>query len=317
MKIFISWSGQESKQVALLLKGWLKKVLQASEPWMSDADIVPGTRWSQTIASELQNSDFGIICVTPANRSAEWINFEAGALSIAIGETDRKVVPLLIGFEGRNAVSTGPLGVFNAVLFTKEDIWKLVLALNAELNVSVDAQDLAELFELFWPQLDQQVQALRTSSPASTPDPPNPNEMLKEILDLVRSMQADLVRSKQPDTSTLGYRDLLPLILGASLTPAQNTQNIQLLNLIRENLASHSIDTEARSKPTGLTQRERTIANLAQKGKSNRDIAKELNISTRTVEGHLYQIFTKLGVTNRSDLKDEILDRNSPPDDED
>ncbi|MDQ1623498.1 MAG: hypothetical protein QOH19_1916, partial [Actinomycetota bacterium] len=33
MKIFISWSGEESKQIALLLKPWLKKLIQTSEPW--------------------------------------------------------------------------------------------------------------------------------------------------------------------------------------------------------------------------------------------------------------------------------------------
>lgn len=78
-------------------------------------------------------------------------------------------MPLLIGFDERSAVSSGPLGVFNAILFTKEDIWKLILTLNGELNVSVHAQDLAETFELFWPQLDEQVKALRAASPAPVP----------------------------------------------------------------------------------------------------------------------------------------------------
>lgn len=91
MKVFISWSGDESRQLALLLKRWLKKILQSSEPWMSEAEILPRTSWSQTIAGELQTSDFGIICITPGNRSAEWINSEAGALSIAIGEPTERL----------------------------------------------------------------------------------------------------------------------------------------------------------------------------------------------------------------------------------
>ena len=37
-------------------------------------------------------------------------------------------------------------------------------------------------------------------------------------------------------------------------------------------------------------------------GRSNRDIALEMGVSVRTVEGHLYQVFTKLGVTSRGDL---------------
>ncbi|MDJ0319664.1 LuxR family transcriptional regulator [Pseudarthrobacter sp. PS3-L1] len=51
-----------------------------------------------------------------------------------------------------------------------------------------------------------------------------------------------------------------------------------------------------------LTSRERQVANLAGRGASNRDIAQRMGVSVRTVEGHLYQIFTKLGVTSRGDL---------------
>jgi DNA-binding CsgD family transcriptional regulator len=51
-----------------------------------------------------------------------------------------------------------------------------------------------------------------------------------------------------------------------------------------------------------LTARERQISRLAGRGVSNRDIALEMGVSVRTVEGHLYQVFTKLGVTSRGDL---------------
>ncbi|MGO4492414.1 LuxR C-terminal-related transcriptional regulator [Arthrobacter sp. 2YAF22_2] len=51
-----------------------------------------------------------------------------------------------------------------------------------------------------------------------------------------------------------------------------------------------------------LTERERQIAALAGSGVSNKDIALEIGISVRTVEGHLYQVFTKFGVSSRSDL---------------
>ncbi|WP_426998652.1 LuxR C-terminal-related transcriptional regulator [Pseudarthrobacter sp. N5] len=51
-----------------------------------------------------------------------------------------------------------------------------------------------------------------------------------------------------------------------------------------------------------LTARERQIARLAGRGTTNRDIALDVGVSVRTVEGHLYQVFTKLGVTSRGDL---------------
>lgn len=51
-----------------------------------------------------------------------------------------------------------------------------------------------------------------------------------------------------------------------------------------------------------LTPREREVANMAKSGLSNKEIAEQLHVSIRTVEGHLYQIYVKVGVGNRSDL---------------
>ncbi|MFH5880431.1 LuxR C-terminal-related transcriptional regulator [Arthrobacter sp. NA-172] len=51
-----------------------------------------------------------------------------------------------------------------------------------------------------------------------------------------------------------------------------------------------------------LTRREQEIANLVQYGSSNKDIAMSLGLSLRTVEGHLYRMFAKLGISHREDL---------------
>ncbi len=58
-------------------------------------------------------------------------------------------------------------------------------------------------------------------------------------------------------------------------------------------------DTGSASK---LTQREQDISTLASKGYSNKDIAQQHGVSVRTVEGHLYRIFAKLGITRREEL---------------
>lgn len=51
-----------------------------------------------------------------------------------------------------------------------------------------------------------------------------------------------------------------------------------------------------------LTRRERKVAVLVQGGASNRAIADEFGLSLRTVEGHLYRIFAKLGISDRSEI---------------
>jgi hypothetical protein len=39
LDVFISWSGQRSKALALQLHDWLKAVVQRANPWMSERDI--------------------------------------------------------------------------------------------------------------------------------------------------------------------------------------------------------------------------------------------------------------------------------------
>jgi DNA-binding CsgD family transcriptional regulator len=55
-------------------------------------------------------------------------------------------------------------------------------------------------------------------------------------------------------------------------------------------------------RPLPLTAREREIVTLAARGLSNKDIAERLNVSVRTVEGHLYRAGLKLGVSERTAL---------------
>ena len=55
-----------------------------------------------------------------------------------------------------------------------------------------------------------------------------------------------------------------------------------------------------------LTARESEVAVRAATGTSNRKIADEMHVSVRTVEGHLYQVYAKLHVASRSELKDVI-----------
>ena len=61
--------------------------------------------------------------------------------------------------------------------------------------------------------------------------------------------------------------------------------------------AVHSV-----AQPLPITDREREIVMLAAAGLSNRQIAQRLSVSVRTVEGHVYRIFAKLGIEHRDQL---------------
>jgi DNA-binding NarL/FixJ family response regulator len=51
-----------------------------------------------------------------------------------------------------------------------------------------------------------------------------------------------------------------------------------------------------------LTKREQEIVTLVIAGKTNRDIALQLNLSEHTIKNHLFRLFRKLAVSSRSEL---------------
>jgi len=62
-----------------------------------------------------------------------------------------------------------------------------------------------------------------------------------------------------------------------------------------------------------ITPREAQIIQLILSGKSNREIAVELNVSERTIKAHVSHIFSKFGVENRVNLLKKLRDFNLIP----
>jgi DNA-binding NarL/FixJ family response regulator len=54
------------------------------------------------------------------------------------------------------------------------------------------------------------------------------------------------------------------------------------------------------SKPTALSPREREVFGLLLQGMSNQEIAARLGVCRKTIEKHLTNIYTKIGVTSRA-----------------
>ncbi|UED87407.1 helix-turn-helix transcriptional regulator [Streptomyces profundus] len=72
----------------------------------------------------------------------------------------------------------------------------------------------------------------------------------------------------------------------------------------RQELAAMGVRIGAspRTNASGLTPRERRVAELATEGKRNQEIANILFVTVKTVEWHLSQAYRKLGITSRADL---------------
>ena len=61
MRIFLSWSGDRSRDIAGILREWLPDVINALEPWVSCDDIKPGDRWNSEIVKALDATTVGIL----------------------------------------------------------------------------------------------------------------------------------------------------------------------------------------------------------------------------------------------------------------
>ena len=59
-----------------------------------------------------------------------------------------------------------------------------------------------------------------------------------------------------------------------------------------------------------LTKREKQIFNLLALNYSTKDIAKKLNISSKTVRNHISNVINKLGVNNRCSAIIELIKLN-------
>jgi len=155
MKLFISWSDQRSKSIALALKSWLPTVIHGVKPWVSEKDIDKGTLGIVEIFKSLQDADCGIVCVTPESLTRQWLNFEAGALSKAV---DRRVWTYLYGLSYGEV--TGPLKEFQHTLATKEDTLVLVKSIHKRASTDLAESEIDELFESRWLKLEAKLKSL-------------------------------------------------------------------------------------------------------------------------------------------------------------
>lgn len=158
MKVFISWSGAKSHKVGLAFREWLPSVIQSLEPYVSSEDIDKGARWSSDIAKELEDSTFGILCVTKDNLLAPWLSFEAGALSKTMDKSF--VTPFL--FDIKRVEVNGPILQFQSTVFEKDDLKKLLDTLNKACGDSgINQARLDKTFEVWYSNLEESLNKIK------------------------------------------------------------------------------------------------------------------------------------------------------------
>lgn len=184
MKVFISWSGSRSHEVAVALRQWLPRTLQSVQPFMSSSDLEKGGQWTSALSQELNDADYGILCLTRENLAAPYLHFEAGALSKIV--TRAHVSPLLIGDIAPTDVRP-PLSLFQITLPTLEDVSQLLLGMNTVSERPLEAEVVRDAAARWWPDLEQVLAEVGAKGPPEPTPPRQESDVLEEILTLLRA----------------------------------------------------------------------------------------------------------------------------------
>jgi len=192
MKIFICWHGDNGKEIAASIHRWFPQVLHFVNPFYSK-EITKGANWLAELTRELEETDYGVICLTRESASAPWIYFEAGALA-KLRERSR-VSSILFGITSTD--TPGPLQFFQQTSFRKDDMLQLVQDINIHGGGQVKQDVLVNLFGNLWTPLEkeigQAIQLVETPKPTRTTD-----QILEDLVSLVRSqLQSSAATSDQ------------------------------------------------------------------------------------------------------------------------
>lgn len=190
MKVFVSWSGELSCQIAEVLKKWIPCIIQSVEVFFSPEDIEKGDNWDKTISNELSQCNYGIICLTSDNTTAPWINFEAGAIAKSL---DSKITALMVNIKPSDI--KGPLSRYQATKFEKSDFFQLISSINKALETPLDPSILQNTFDTMWSALEQEANSVIEKHSLNKPiqnetKEISENEPLEEILQLLRTQNS-------------------------------------------------------------------------------------------------------------------------------
>jgi hypothetical protein len=206
MKVFICWSGNRSKMVAEALRQFLPDVIQRIDPFMSEADIEGGSRWSQRLLEELESTNFGIPCLTSESLTAPWLLFESGALGKSVQHG--RVCPYLFGLEPADV--KWPLAQFQMLKALEEGSLALVRAINSNSpEHRLEDEQLQRAFSRVWPDWEKALSGIPVEEPDSEPKR-DTRDMVEEILSLLRP-------STRPQVSSAAPKPIVVDCVGGSL----------------------------------------------------------------------------------------------------
>jgi len=246
-------------------------LLDYVKPWVSETDIAAGDRWAQAIGTELEASNFGIICITPENLTSPWVLFEAGALAKSM--QDGKVIPLLFGL-GFSDI-TDPLAQFQAKKVDQPGLGEVIQAIE-KVSDNKNREDLIRRrFNGLWPDFEKMIGEIPDRAPTEKHMRPQ-TEILEELVTGVRGLDSRLldfsseIMEREPRRYRRKFRRFHPKMFDEMMHRFSGDENdpIMLLmfgGMLREDvpwLAEVFIETYREIRAGGIERAEQSVHRL-------------------------------------------------------
>lgn len=200
MKIIIGWTGKTSRGMAELLRDWIMRVIQASEPILINVDEQSSSLFIPN-RNDHDERFFSILCLTSNNHNDHSMLFEAGVMSSLLPGS--RICGVMLDIEDEHMCR--PLKRFPLLDSSKEGIRTLLHSINESRDSKAIAVDVLEdTFNIFWQKFEEQAERLRqeaskeskTDEPEAIREPVISNEALMvEMLATVRALEKKLHHS--------------------------------------------------------------------------------------------------------------------------
>ena len=218
MKVFISQSRDRSREVAVEMQKFVRKLVPTTEPWVSNTGIEKGSRWGPELAENLETAGAGIICLASDNLDDRWILFEAGALS---RKPKDKVWTFLLDIEYTDVQQ--PLAQFQHTKPNTADMLLMIQSINRTASASGTPRhedDLREMFDLLWPGFKTRLEEIRGLPTAKLQPSRTMEDMMDEVLNHVRAIGAKTDSASWMTEKTLKMlHQLYRVVLGKKAPP--------------------------------------------------------------------------------------------------
>ncbi|QDT94178.1 TIR domain-containing protein [Gimesia algae] len=193
-KVFLSWGGATSRDIAKETKRWMESVIQAVDPFYSDRNIESGSYFPAELIKPLEATNIGVLCLTKECLNNKWVHFETG--NLFKGDTKSRVHTLLFGLESSQVES--PLSFFQHKNFEKQKFKEFMEVINEDTGeLKLDPNRFNEYFDREWPLYEENINNILKQDSGSCDIKPRPqSDMIEEILELVRSTQRNISAEK-------------------------------------------------------------------------------------------------------------------------